>query len=60
MKVKGLSERHSLEILGMSASALRYQPHADRNLVLREKIIALAVTSQEVVPAETDTVKGWR
>lgn len=39
---KGLSERRSLRVIGMSASALRYRPAADRNAVLKEKIIALA------------------
>ena len=38
----GLSERRSLRIIGMSASALRYEPASDRNCVLKEKIIALA------------------
>ena len=38
----GLSERRSLRIIGMSASALRYEPAADRNCTLKEKIIALA------------------
>lgn len=39
---KGLSERRALLIVQMSPSALRYQPAADRNQALREKIIALA------------------
>lgn len=39
---KGLSERRALRVIGMSASAFRYQPVADRNSTLREKIIALA------------------
>ena len=39
---KGLSERCSLRVIGMSASAYRYQPVADRNTTLKEKIIALA------------------
>lgn len=39
---KGLSERRSLRVVGMSPSALRYQPAADRNGALKEKIIALA------------------
>jgi putative transposase len=39
---KGLSERRSLRVIGMSASALRYEPASDRNCVLKEKIIALA------------------
>jgi len=38
----GLSERRSLRIIGMSASALRYEPTADRNCALKEKIITLA------------------
>ena len=38
----GLSERHSLRVMGMSASALRYEPAADRNCALKDKIIALA------------------
>ena len=42
MATKGLSERRSLRVIGMSASALRYQPRSDHNGVLREKIIALA------------------
>jgi len=42
MTVKGLSERGSLRVIGMSASALRYQPRPDRNGELRERIVALA------------------
>jgi putative transposase len=38
----GLSERRSLRVIGMSASALRYEPVDDRNCALKEKIIALA------------------
>jgi transposase InsO family protein len=38
----GLSERHALRIVGMSASAYRYQPAPDRNVALREQIMALA------------------
>ena len=38
----GLSERRALRIVGMSASAYRYQPAPDRNLALREQIVALA------------------
>lgn len=37
-----LSERHALRIVGMSASAYRYEPVPDRNHALREQIIALA------------------
>jgi len=42
MASKGLSERHALRVVGMSASALRYTPRADRNVELREQIQALA------------------
>lgn len=42
MKGRGLSERRSLRVVGMSASALRYQPRPDRNGLLRDQIIALA------------------
>jgi len=38
----GLSERHALRVLGMSASAYRYQPAPDRNQTLREQIVSLA------------------
>ncbi len=39
---RGLSERHALRVIGMSASAYRYQPAPDCNLALREEILALA------------------
>jgi transposase InsO family protein len=39
---KGLSERRSLLVVGMSPSAFRYQPVADRNTALKQRIIALA------------------
>ncbi len=42
MTKKGLSERRALSVVGMSASALRYAPRPDRNVALREKIVALA------------------
>jgi putative transposase len=42
MTSRGLSERRSLRVIGMSASALRYQRRPDRNGLLRERIIALA------------------
>ena len=38
----GLSERRSLRVIGMSASAYRYEPAQDRNCALKERIIALA------------------
>ena len=39
---RGLSERHALRVVGMSASAYRYQPEPDRNQALRDQIITLA------------------
>lgn len=39
---QGLSERWALRVIGMSPSAYRYRPAADRNAALRERIIALA------------------
>lgn len=42
MQGKGLSERRSLQVLRMSASALRYVPKPDRNQALRERIVTLA------------------
>lgn len=39
---KGLTERHCLRMVHMSASSLRYQPRPDRNGKLRERIVALA------------------
>ena len=35
MTARGLSERHALRVVVMSASSLRYQPAPDRNGVLR-------------------------
>lgn len=42
MRAKGLSERKALRAVKMSASALRYRPRPDRNVELRQQIIALA------------------
>ena len=42
MRPQGLSERRALQIIGMSASSLRYQPAPDRNSELRERIVHLA------------------
>lgn len=42
MRTRGLTERRSLAIAGMSASSLRYQPRPDRNVELRARIVALA------------------
>lgn len=39
---RGLSERRSLQFVGMSPSAFRYRPVTDRNVALQAKIIALA------------------
>lgn len=42
MLERGLSERRSLAVARMSASAFRYEPRPDRNVELRERIQALA------------------
>ena len=42
MVEKGLSERRALAVVRMSASAFRYAPRPDRNVELRERIVALA------------------
>lgn len=42
MKDRGLSERHALRVLSMSASALRYGSVPDRDGELRERIVTLA------------------
>lgn len=42
MKSQGLTERHALRVVGMSASSLRYVPAPDRNADLRREIVALA------------------
>jgi putative transposase len=42
MRTRGLTERRSLAIAGMSASSLRYEPRPDRNVALRTRIVALA------------------
>ncbi|MGN2245039.1 IS3 family transposase [Frateuria sp. GZRR33] len=42
MMDRGLSERRSLAVVRMSASALRYAPRPDRNVELHERILALA------------------
>ncbi len=39
---RGLSERRALCVIGMSPSSLRYQPAPDRNVSLRDQIVALA------------------
>ena len=39
---QGLSERRSLSIVAMSASAYRYQKRPDRNMGLRVRIVDLA------------------
>lgn len=42
MTSRGLSERRSLQVIGMSASSSRYQAAPDRNEALREQITTLA------------------
>jgi putative transposase len=39
---QGLSERRSLAVAGMSASAYRYDAQPDRNVTLRRRIVELA------------------
>ena len=41
MTARGLSERRSLRVIGMSARSFRYQMVPDRNQALREQIITL-------------------
>jgi transposase InsO family protein len=42
MTHSGLSERHALRVIGMSASSYRYAAVTDKNQALRERIVALA------------------
>jgi putative transposase len=42
MQSRGMTERRGLRVVGMSASALRYEPRPDRNTLLRAKIVTLA------------------
>jgi len=42
MVTRGLSERRALAVVRMSASAFRYDPQPDRNVEVRERIVALA------------------
>lgn len=42
MVARNLSERRALRAVRMSASALRYEPRPDRNVALRQQIVALA------------------
>jgi transposase InsO family protein len=42
MKDRGMTERHSLRVVGMSASALRYIPRPDGNAELRQQIVEMA------------------
>lgn len=42
MKQRGMSERHALRVVGMSASTLRYEPRSDGNIKLRQQIVDLA------------------
>jgi len=42
MKAMGMSERHALRVMHMSASSLRYVGAVDRNQDLRAEIVALA------------------
>jgi putative transposase len=42
LKCKGLTERHALEVVAMSASALRYVVRSEGNDALRTAILVLA------------------
>jgi putative transposase len=42
LTAQGLTERHALRVVRMSASSLRYRSAPDRNLALRERIRSLA------------------
>jgi putative transposase len=42
MVTRGLSERHGLRVVHMSASAFRYVPRPDPDPALRDRIVALA------------------
>ena len=42
MVTRGVSERRALAVVRMSASALRYVPQPDRDVALRDRIVALA------------------
>lgn len=42
MTTQGLTERHALRVIRMSASSLRYQPAPDHNIALRGRIRTLA------------------
>lgn len=42
MVTRGLSERRALTVVRMSASSLRYVPQPDRNVELRQRIVAIA------------------
>jgi putative transposase len=42
IKDGGLTERHALRVVAMSASSLRYQSAPDRNIALRSSILSLA------------------
>lgn len=42
MKSRGMTERHALRVMRMSASALRYVPRPDGNGPLREQIVTMA------------------
>ena len=48
---KGLSERRSLRIIDMSASALRYEPAADRTACSRKKSLRSRSGIDATVPA---------
>ena len=59
MVTRGLSERRCLGPVGMNASALRYEPRADRNAALREPIVALALRHRRYGVGVTYLKLGW-
>ncbi len=42
IKLRGMSERHALRVVGMSTSALCYATGSDGNVELRQQIIGIA------------------
>ncbi len=48
---KGLSERRSLAVVRMSASAYRYAPRPDRNVELRARILAPSCAAWSITAA---------
>lgn len=58
LKGKGLTERHALEVVVMSASALRYVARNEGNDALRAAILASA-HALRLANDPLETVAGW-